>query len=276
MPSASTRSPRWVQAGTSSGPPTPSRGTRRRSTSPSCRTGGTSRRGPRTGHRRRRNAPTASGSGCSPSTSRRPSSPGAPRRWTRSSSGGNARSGPLQDASLDRVEILRASSAAAFLDLAGDFLAEREAEHNLIFGILSSYEADPSQYAEAPYLATVLHGDKVVGAAIRTPPWRIVLSEMDHPGAVHRLVQDLAGVAVPGAVGPSDAATHFAEAWSEARYPGTPRLVRHERAFRLHRVTPARPTTGVMVRAQPEHRRLVADWVGAFHEEALANGPPQD
>jgi uncharacterized protein len=174
------------------------------------------------------------------------------------------------------VEILRSSSVRAFLDLAGEFLTEREAEHNLIFGILSSYEADPSQYTDSPYLATVLHGDRVVGAAIRTPPWRIVLSEMDHPGAVHRLVEDLAGVALPGAVGPSDAASHFAEAWVEAGYPGRPELTRHERSFRLRRVIPPRPTTGEMVRAGPEHRRLLAEWIERFHDEASIGGPPQD
>lgn len=174
------------------------------------------------------------------------------------------------------MEILRASSVPAFLDLAGEFLAEREAEHNLIFGILSTYEADPSQYDESPYLATILHGDRVVGAAIRTPPWRIVLSEMDHPGAVHRLVEDLAGVPIPGAVGPSDAAGHFAEAWVEAGYPGSPRLNRHERSFRLRRVVAPRPTTGSMIRATPEHRDLLATWTRAFHEEALGDTPPQD
>ena len=174
------------------------------------------------------------------------------------------------------MEILRSSSVAAFLDLAGNFLAEREAEHNLIFGILSNYEADPSQYLDAPYLATVLHGDKVVGAAIRTPPWRIVLSEMHHPGAVHRLVEDLAGVALPGVVGPADAAGHFVEAWAEAGHPGQPRLARHERSFRLRRVTPPRPTTGAMVRAQPEHRALLAKWTRDFHDEALTNSPKQD
>jgi GNAT superfamily N-acetyltransferase len=174
------------------------------------------------------------------------------------------------------VEFLRSSSAPAFLDLAGDFLAEREAEHNLIFGILSNYEADPSQYVEPPYLATILHGDKVVGAAIRTPPWRIVLSEMNHPGAVHRLVEDLAGVALPGAVGPASAAGHFAEAWVEAGYPGTPRLSRHERNFRLRRVIQPRPTTGEMVRARMEHRALLARWIEEFHDEALGSVPLQD
>ena len=31
-----------------------------------------------------------------------------------------------------------------------------------------------------------------------------------------------------------------------------------------------------MVRAQPEHRHLLADWTQAFHDEALSNTPPQD
>ena len=173
------------------------------------------------------------------------------------------------------MELLRASSVAAFLDLAGEFLAEREAEHNLIFGILSNYEADPSQYPEPPYLATVLHGDKVVGAAIRTPPWRLVLSEMHHPAAVHQLVADLAGTPLPGVVGPADAAGHFAEAWAEAGR-GRAHLGTHERSFRLTRVVAPRPTSGAMIRALPAHRELVAEWAMAFHDEALRNTPDAD
>jgi uncharacterized protein len=177
------------------------------------------------------------------------------------------------------VEILRTSSVAAFMDVAGEFLAEREAEHNLIFGICSSIEADPSQYVAAPYLAAALHGDRVVGAAIRTPPWRVVVSMMDHPGAIHRLAehlsQDSAGVGVPGAVGPAEAVRHFAEAWRE-RMGGPARLIRHERSFRLTRVIPPRPATGEMRRAVQGDRAVVRDWTRAFMEEALPDGPPQD
>lgn len=173
------------------------------------------------------------------------------------------------------MEVLRSSSVAAFLDLAGAFLAEREAEHNLIFGILSNIQADPAQYEAPPYLATIVHGDRVVGAAIRTPPWRLVVSEMDHPGAVHRLAQDLSGEELPGVVGPSEAAGHFAEAWGELE-PARPRLNRHERGFRLSRVIAPRPTTGEMTIAEPGHHRLVADWIAAFHTEAALGNPRQD
>jgi predicted GNAT family acetyltransferase len=173
------------------------------------------------------------------------------------------------------VDVLRASSVAGFMDLAGEFLAAREAEHNLIFGICSSIEADPSQFEGSPYLATVLHGDRVVGAAIRTPPWRLVLSVMDHPGAAHRLVDDLMDEPLPGVVGPAMAAEHFAEGWT--RMTGVPSRVRtHERAFRLQRVIPPRPAPGHMIRSDASHRDLLSAWAEAFNEEAHGGGPAQD
>jgi GNAT superfamily N-acetyltransferase len=170
------------------------------------------------------------------------------------------------------VDIRRAATVAEFMALAGPFLAAREAEHNLIFGILSNYEADPSQYDERPYLAAAVHGDRVVGAAIRTPPWRLVLSEMDHPGAVHRLADDLASADLPGVVGPAGAAGHFAAAWAERT--GVPaKLLRNERSFRLERVIPPRPAPGELTRARPEHRGVLAAYARAFHDEAFGAAP---
>jgi uncharacterized protein len=161
------------------------------------------------------------------------------------------------------------------MDLAGEFLEAREAEHNLIFGICSTLQADPTLFEYPPYLATVLHGDRVVGAAIRTPPWRLVLSVMDHPGAAHRLVDDLMDEALPGAVGPSMAAEHFAEGWHRAT-GATTSLVRHERAFRLREVTPPTQAPGEMVRSDESHRDVLAAWAQAFHEEADIGTPSQD
>jgi uncharacterized protein len=161
------------------------------------------------------------------------------------------------------------------MDLAGEFLEAREAEHNLIFGICSNIEAHPTQFDAPPYLATVLHGDRVVGAAIRTPPWRLVLSVMDHPGAAHRLVDDLMDEHLPGVVGPSMAAEHFAEGWT--RTTGAPaRLARHERAFRLREVKAPRPSPGRMVRSEPSHHDLLAEWARAFEQETETIGMPQD
>ena len=169
-----------------------------------------------------------------------------------------------------RVE--RWTSVEAYLANAGAFLEAREAEHNLIFGISSQVQADPAQYASAPYLAAVFDGSRIVGAALRTPPWRLVLSVMDHPSAADALAADLAGEALPGAVGPAESTATFAAAW-QARTGATPRLSRHERSYRLRSVVPPKPAPGFMVRAQSEHREVLAAWYQAFEEEANAAGP---
>jgi GNAT superfamily N-acetyltransferase len=174
------------------------------------------------------------------------------------------------------MEVVRSESVPAFLALAGGFLAVREAENNLIFGILSNLEADPSQFDEPPYLATVLDGDRVVGAAIRTAPWRFVISDLDDLAAADHLAAKLAGTPLPGVVGPASAAGRFAGAWTELT--GVPaRLGRHERNFRLERVIPPRSASGEMIRSRPEDRALLAGWSRAFHDEAIgASGPAQD
>ena len=174
------------------------------------------------------------------------------------------------------MRVQRSETVPAFLAMTGAFLAEREAENNLIFGILSNLEADPSQFLLPPYLATVVDGDRVVGAAIRTPPWRLVIADTEEPATAPLLADDLAGEALPGVVGPAAAAGRFAEAWVERT--GTPmRLGRHERSFRLRRVIPPRPAPGELVRSRPEDRALLAGWSKAFHEEAIGDSaPPQD
>lgn len=173
------------------------------------------------------------------------------------------------------MDIRRAATVPEFMGIAGEFLGAREAEHNLIFGICSTLEADPGQFEAAPYLAAVLDGDRVVGAAIRTPPWRVVLSLMDHPDALDRLAEDMAGQSLPGAVGPVDSVGPFARAWG--RESGVrPRLTRHERSFRLEHVRPPRPAPGSMARAQAAEHAVLSAWARAFSDEAMPGGPPQD
>ena len=173
------------------------------------------------------------------------------------------------------MDVRRSESVGEFMALAGEFLAAREAEHNLIFGICSQIEADPTQYAETPYLSTVLDGGVVVGAAIQTPPWRLVVSMLDDQGAADALAEDLAGRVLPGVVGPAESAAMLAAAWGR-RAGVVPSLTRHERAFRLRAVKPPRPAPGAMVRAGASDRSILREWVRAFHDEAMPDAPPQD
>jgi predicted GNAT family acetyltransferase len=166
------------------------------------------------------------------------------------------------------MELRRVGSVAAFLGLAGEFLAAREAEHNLIFGICSVMLGDPTIYPEPPYLGVVIDGDHVVAAAIRTPPHALILSETDVPEAIDAVLGDVVGTSLPGVLGPAALSAAFAERWA-ARTGDPVRLVVRERAFRLGRVKAPRPVTGSMRPATSADRPLVVAWLEAFVAEAL-------
>ena len=168
------------------------------------------------------------------------------------------------------------ASAEEFLAAAGAFLEEREAEHNLLFGICSAIRASPELVAEHPprFASVVRAGGRVVAASLRTPPNNQVLSEVDEPEAIDALVVALLGEQLPGLLGPTEAAARFAARWSEAT--GQPARVEvAERIFRLTRVTaPAAPAGGSWRRAETRDRDLLARWIVAFASEALPEAPP--
>ena len=152
--------------------------------------------------------------------------------------------------------------------LAFDFLAAREAEHNLLFGILAGVRA--GAYKTQPYFAAVRDGDRVVAVALRTPPFNLVLSAIDDPGALELIVADAYSLwpDLIGVLGPKDHAPAFAALWD--RRAGTRASLRTaERIFQLRRVVPPRPAPGRLRRAELADRELVTDWLVAFGSEAL-------
>jgi predicted GNAT family acetyltransferase len=166
------------------------------------------------------------------------------------------------------MELRRFGAVEGFLAVAEEFLVAREAEHNLILGICNTLATLPGLYKQPPYLAAVLDGGRVVAVSTQTPPWDLVLSEMDDATAVDLVIEDRIGEPPPGVIGPTALAAHFAAGWS--RRTGSPsRQVMRERAFRLSAVTPPRPTTGAMRAARPPDRDLVQRWLGEFITEAL-------
>ncbi len=168
------------------------------------------------------------------------------------------------------MELRRYVDVDDFLDTAGDFLVAREAEHNLILGICSSLREDPLTFGPPPYLAVVTDSGRVMGAALQTPPFRLVLSEFDDPRAIEALAEDVVERDLPGVHGPVDIVRAFVDA--RARLGGPPaRLDLHERAYRLTAVRHPRPVDGRLRAAAAEDRPTVADWLEGFMREAFGD-----
>jgi predicted GNAT family acetyltransferase len=175
-------------------------------------------------------------------------------------------------------DLVRPRSAAEFLGLAGDFLAAREAEHNLLLGIAGSMVEHPELFTVPAYFAVLRRGESVVLAAIQTAPRDVVLSETLDSEAVDLLVEDLAqpslGDALPGVVGPVDGASRFAEGWGR-RQRVPVRLAMREYVYRLRQVVRPRHGPGRMRFAEPGDRATVVAWVRAFADE-IGDDTPWD
>ena len=166
------------------------------------------------------------------------------------------------------LQLTRARDPDDLDRLAFDFLAAREAEHNLLFGIIAGVRA--GEYATPPYFAVVRDGERVVAVALRTPPLNLVLSTIDDPAAIGLLADDALALwpDLPGVLGPSEHARHFADRWA-ARTGRATSVRTAERVFRLEAVVPPRPASGTMRLAAPPDRARIAAWFVEFGAEAL-------
>jgi uncharacterized protein len=202
-----------------------------------------------------------------------PKGPSAPCPPMRTVARERARVGDATVPNPSHLCVRRFQDAQAFLGRAGDFLTAREAEHNLLLGLAGTLVARPHIYPLPPYLAAVLRGETVVGAALRTPPHGLVLSEVDDEAAVEILADDVGWLfsELPAVFGPQDASRRFAELWEHVSGQTAHRGMA-QRIFRAERVDRPPDVPGAMRRAGEGDRELLLAWVTAFQQEAFAGG----
>jgi predicted GNAT family acetyltransferase len=167
---------------------------------------------------------------------------------------------------IERVEVAVTSGAAAFLERAGGLLLEDEARHNLALGVAAFTRDHPEVYTELRGWVVCEAGD-VVGAALRTPPYNLVLARP----RVGRALEALAGVIadeLPGVVGAVPEVDRFAAAWS-ARHGLMPSTRFDQRIYALENLVPPNDVEGVVRLAGVDDRALVLEWMTAFTREAL-------
>lgn len=152
-------------------------------------------------------------------------------------------------------------------------LAEHEPENNLPMGILAHVRS--GRYRDAtPFLAIARREADVVAVAIRTPPYKILVSYMPTPddeaidalasAAIERYADELPGVT-------ADTATAAAFAGAVARRSGrTTRVADRMRIYALTGVIDADRAAGTLRRATEADRELATGWITAFHEEVTA------
>jgi predicted GNAT family acetyltransferase len=161
--------------------------------------------------------------------------------------------------------------AKAFLDGAAPLLLEDEARNNLVLGIAGTILASPGLYREQRFWI-VVEGTEPVAAAVRTPPFNLVLARPRDGEALAALA---AGIEeeLPGIVGAHPEVDEFARIW--ARTHGIePRVLRDQGVYALERVQPLPAAPGASRVAAHEDEPLLLDWLDAFGREVLHEEDP--
>jgi predicted GNAT family acetyltransferase len=164
------------------------------------------------------------------------------------------------------VDVDRLDGADGILARAGELLAVDEPRHNLPFGILSTARAHPDLYPEVSAWVAVEEGH-VVGAAIRTPPFHLVLVRPTDDGALAALAAEIDDE-LPGVVGAVPEVDVFAAAWAARRGVAVEPIL-EQGVYALREVREPAGVPGAMRLADTGDRPLLLDWVRAFSDEVL-------
>ena len=165
----------------------------------------------------------------------------------------------------------RLEDASTFLAEAEPLLLADEARHNLILGIAGTIRDSPDVYPLRS-LWLVRKEGRPVAAAIRTPPYNLILARPDSPLALETLVDGIAEE-LPGVNGCVPEADEFAALWA-ARSGARPRTNMLQGVYALEQVEPLPTVPGSARVATLDDRELALRWWIAFGEEVLHEGGP--
>ncbi len=170
------------------------------------------------------------------------------------------------------MDVVQLDDATAFLEQAGPLLLADEARHNLILGIAGTIRDSPDLYLTRN-LWLVRDGDQVVGAALRTPPYNLILARPRSKQALAALAETVAGEELPGIVGTEPEVHEFATMWS-GRSGISARTSMRQGVYALEQVEPLSAVPGSARVAEEGDLELVLRWWLAFGDEVLHEGGP--
>lgn len=155
-------------------------------------------------------------------------------------------------------------SPRAFLDRAEPWLLRHEDRHNLILSLAYARAERGAVEGAAPFLATVESDDRIVGCALRTPPHKVLVTDMPEE-ATPVLAAGLAVAYhhIPAVLGPGPVADRVAAEWVRVRGGGW-RPGMAQGVYRLDEVTPPAGTPGRMRSAGADDLELAVEWGEGF------------
>jgi predicted GNAT family acetyltransferase len=160
--------------------------------------------------------------------------------------------------------------ASALLDIAGAFLAAEPVANSVLNTVANRLAGVPAPAGRPQWFAVIREGSTVVGAAMRTAPFR------PHPPYVLRMPEAAAHAFAAALRARGEAITAVngvdptAEFVARALAGGRPIRTEQQSLFEVTELVAPRPTAGALRRATKDDLDLAFAWFNAFHPAALA------
>ncbi len=168
------------------------------------------------------------------------------------------------------MRVVQFNDVEAFYARVEPYLLAHEAEHNLVFGLLSNAREVPPRFPDPILLLVEQAGDIQLVALQSDAEHNFVLSLAQTPEAVKFLATDLfeRGMSLRGVHGLIDESRGFAETWS--RLSGQTYFVNAPlRTYKLEQVISVTGVPGTLRRARPDDRDLLVEWEMGFRRDAF-------
>ncbi|MGB3438017.1 MAG: GNAT family N-acetyltransferase [Actinophytocola sp.] len=156
----------------------------------------------------------------------------------------------------------------AFTALADPFYGTDTIRHTVALTVMARFLGMARE--QAPIMGTLHHDGGLIGVALRTPPWPVIVSGLPTDPVLldSFLTQWLAAdPELPGVSGPVENVTAVADVWTR-RTGGTTKVALASRLFRLGELIPP-VTTGQAREATEDDLDLLVTWRDDFEIEAL-------
>jgi predicted GNAT family acetyltransferase len=172
------------------------------------------------------------------------------------------------------MKLYQFQQADSFYHRAKDYLFTEAAQHHLLLRISKTLIDYPERYTLPPYLSIVESQNSIIGVAIQTPPYGLVLSKIRDLQAIDLIIENLSQnqIQLPTVSGLPTETQTFVEKWSRL----TQQSYHLEMQLRIHclsQVNPMNKSSGNLRLATVKDRNLLLEWCQAFLEEASPNSP---
>lgn len=178
------------------------------------------------------------------------------------------------------MKVIQYKDPKEFQENIRDFLVRREAENNLVLGILANLIAGEYNETE-PYLAIYQDAGKIQAVSLCTPPWPVLISYENPPPNREVLktmladMQDKLREDFTGLSGNKEFVSPLVSLWEE----GSGKKAIITMALRIYKLESVQPVDGVPGRmrlAESRDRNLLREWYAGFHRDIHDEEPDQE